>query len=137
MPTYEYRCNTCGRGLSLFYKTYKDYDAATPVCSHCQSNDLTRTINSVAIPRPSRDYTGMSSGEMLNVMEGGESHEVGQMFKQLGQDEAGLGDTYHQVTERLLGGDKPAQIERDLQDSGQAAEIAKQMDQPPAGRTAE
>ena len=29
MPAYDYRCNSCGRKSTLFYKSYKDYDAAT------------------------------------------------------------------------------------------------------------
>lgn len=115
MPSYDYRCNTCGRALTLHYKTYRDYDAATHTCPYCASTDLTRLISRVSVARPTRDYTRMSSGEMLNVLEGGNPTEMGQMFSQLGQDEASLGDTYHQVTERLLKGDQPASIERDLQ----------------------
>lgn len=115
MPTYDYRCNQCGRILALFYKTYKDYDAATPTCPHCDSADLTRLISRVAIQKPGRDYTSMSSDEMLSVMESGKPQEVGQMFQQLGQGEPSLGDDFHEITERLLKGDSPERIETDLQ----------------------
>lgn len=117
MPTYEYRCNQCGRPVTLFYKTYREYDAAAPVCPHCQSTQLTRLISRVAIARQGRDFSRMSAGEMLNVLEGGNSTEVGQMFKQLGQDDASLGDTYHSATERLLKGEAVEKIERDLSEA--------------------
>jgi putative FmdB family regulatory protein len=114
MPTYEYRCNNCGRPATLSYRTYAEFDTATPACPHCGSADLTRLISRVAIARPSRNYTSLSAGEMLNVLESGSSQEIGQMFQQVGGGEPALGETYHSVTERLLDGEKPASIERDL-----------------------
>ncbi|MFO7320491.1 MAG: zinc ribbon domain-containing protein [Chloroflexota bacterium] len=114
MPVYDYRCNQCGRRVALFYKTYKDYDEATHTCPNCGSTDLTRLISRVAIARPSRNYENMSSDEMLSVLEGGNPREVGEMMRQLGQDEEGLGDTYKEVTERLLKGESPEKIEQEL-----------------------
>jgi putative FmdB family regulatory protein len=118
MPVYEYRCNVCGRKSSLFYKSYKDYDAANAshshTCPHCGSHDLTRLISRVAIQKPGRDYANMSSQEMLSVMEGGDSQELGSMMHQLGQDQAVNDPAFGEVTERLMKGDDPERIERDL-----------------------
>lgn len=118
MPVYEYRCNVCGRKASLFYKTYKDYDAATAAhahtCPHCGNHELTRLISRVAIQRPGRDYANMSSNEMLSVMEGGDSRELGEMMHQLGQDEAVRDPAFGEITERLMKGDDPERIEADL-----------------------
>ncbi|MCC6803446.1 MAG: zinc ribbon domain-containing protein [Anaerolineae bacterium] len=118
MPVYDYRCNVCGRKAALFYKTYKDYDAANAenahTCPHCGSHDLTRLISRVAIQKPSRDYTGMDSGEMLSVLEGGDSREVGRMMHQLGQDEAISDPAFGEITERLMKGDDPERIEADM-----------------------
>lgn len=125
MPVYEYRCNVCGRKAALFYKTYKDYDAAsagnTHTCPHCGSHDLTRLISRVAIQKPSRDFSRMDSGEMLSVLEGGDSREVGMMMHQLGQDEAVNDPAFGEITERLMKGDDPERIEADLGDSTAAA----------------
>ena len=115
MPAYDYHCNQCGRDLTLFYKTYKDYDAATHICPYCQSTELTRQIKRVTVARPSRNYASMSSTEMLSVLEGGDSREVGTMFEQVGAGAPELGATYHETTQRLLKGDKPEKIEKDLQ----------------------
>lgn len=118
MPVYEYRCNVCGRKASLFYKSYKDYDAANAAhshtCPHCGSHELTRLISRVAIQKPGRDYANMSSQEMLSVMEGGDSRELGTMMHQLGQDQTVNDPAFGEVTERLMKGEDPARIEADM-----------------------
>ena len=64
----------------------------------------------------------MSSDEMLSVLEGGDSREVGTMMQQLGQDEAVSDPAFGEITERLMKGDDPERIEADLGniDSGAA-----------------
>jgi len=117
MPVYEYRCNACGRPVTLNYKSYAAYDAARAAgltCPHCGSADLTRLISRVAVARPGRDYGAMSSGEMLNVLEGGDTREIGRMFEQAGQDQALDDPAMREVGERLLKGESPGSIERDL-----------------------
>lgn len=115
MPTYDYRCNQCGRGFSLYYKSYKDYDAAQPVCTHCQSADVARRISRVAIPKQGRDLSGLSANEMKNVLDGGDSREIGQMFQQVaattGTDP---GETYREAADRLTKGESIQSVERDL-----------------------
>jgi putative FmdB family regulatory protein len=116
MPVYEYRCNSCQRKVSLFYKSYRDFDAAegTRTCPNCGSMQLTRLISRVAIAKPTRDYSTMSSAEMLNVLEGGDSREVGQMMHQLGQDQALNDPAFGEATERLMKGENPERIDADL-----------------------
>ena len=117
MPAYDYRCNHCGRSVTLFYKTYKDYDAAAHTCPYCQSTDLTRLISRVSVARPSRDFASMSSTEMLSVLEGGDPREVGTMFEQVGAGDPSLGAEYYEATQRLLRGESPETIEQDLRAS--------------------
>jgi putative FmdB family regulatory protein len=114
MPSYDFRCKNCGRRVNLFYKTYSDYDEAEHHCPHCGSADLTRLISRVAIGRPGRDYAGMSSQEMLSVMEGGDAREMGELFKQVGETVPGADQEYHEVANRLLSGERPESIESDL-----------------------
>jgi len=118
MPVYDYRCNVCGRKAALFYKSYKDYDAASAnhahTCPHCGSHDLIRLISRVAIQKPSHNYSKMSSNEMLSVLEGGDSREVGRMMHEVGQDEAVSDPAFGEITKRLMKGDDPGRIEADL-----------------------
>jgi putative FmdB family regulatory protein len=124
MPVYEYRCNSCRRRVSLFYKTYKDYDSATKTCTHCGSADLTRLIGRVAVAKPSRSYANMNSDEMLSVLEGGDTREVGRMMHELGQDEAVNDPAFSEMTERLMRGDDPEKIDADLGDQVGGADSA-------------
>lgn len=118
MPSYDYRCNSCGRPSTVFYKSYKDYETASAAraaaCSHCGSHDLTRVITRVAIPKPGRGYSNMNSQEMLSVLEGGNSREVGDMFHEVGGDAAASDPAFGEITERLRQGDSPDKIEREM-----------------------
>lgn len=121
MPTYDYRCKDCGTAFSLFYKTYADYDAAAKVCPRCGSTALARVITRVALAKPTHNYAGMSSGEMLGVLDSGDSRAVGELFKQVGDAAGGgeaIGADYAHATERLLRGDSMASVERDLSAGG-------------------
>jgi putative FmdB family regulatory protein len=91
MPVYDFRCKQCGLEQPFFYKSFAAYDSAVRVCSNCGSSDLTRIIRQVAVQTGTRSYRGMSSQEMLSVLEGGNSREVEGMYRQLGQDPAALG----------------------------------------------
>jgi putative FmdB family regulatory protein len=47
MPIYEYRCADCNRRVSHFYQTFSSAAAATPVCTHCGSANLSRLVSRV------------------------------------------------------------------------------------------
>jgi hypothetical protein len=48
------------------------------------------------------------------VLEGGDTREIGRMFEQVGQDQALDDPTMREVGERLMKGESPERIERDL-----------------------
>jgi putative FmdB family regulatory protein len=114
MPDYDYRCKSCGRRFTLFYKSYAEYDAAAPRCPHCEAADPTRIISRVAIQKPGRDYSRLSSDEMLSVLETGDSRQVGEMFDQVGGGDPALGAEYHEATQKLLKGESIEKVEKDL-----------------------
>ncbi len=116
MPSYDFRCNSCGRRFALFYKSYKDYEAATPACPHCHSLQVARRITRVAIARPSLNLANLSSDEMLSVLDGGNPREIGTLFQQVGES-AGvdMDETYRDATRRLLKGESLESVERDLE----------------------
>jgi len=120
MPQYDFRCKQCKERFTLFYKTYSAYDNATPECPHCGHTELSRLITSVAINKPGRDYTAMSSNEMLSVLESGDSRQVGEMFDQVGGGDPALGAQYHETTKKLLDGQGLDKVESDLKKSQKA-----------------
>jgi putative FmdB family regulatory protein len=119
MHQYDFRCKTCGERFTLTYKTYSDYDAATPTCPNCASTALSRLITGVRIQQQAHDYTQMDSGQMLNVLESGDSRQVGEMFSQIGGGSPELGVPYHEATQKLLQGQKMDKVERDLREQSQ------------------
>ena len=48
MPIYEYRCNNCGRKVSLLVRG----SSSEPVCTACGSKELSRLFSTFAMKRP-------------------------------------------------------------------------------------
>lgn len=116
MPSYDFRCNACGHGFSLFYKSYRDYDPNAPrECPQCGSTEVERRIDRVNIPKPGRDLSRLSANEMLSVLDSGQSKDVGRMFQQV-IETTGVnpGADYTEATERLLKGESIPNVEKAL-----------------------
>jgi putative FmdB family regulatory protein len=124
MPTYEYRCNDCQRKVTLKYKTYTDYDAATPTCTHCGSTDLARLISRVAFSRSvtsrlmSGGWDDDSGGDAaLTDLEHADPRTLGRVLREMsaevGED---IGPEFDEVVGRLERGESPEEIETSLPD---------------------
>ena len=88
MPVYDFRCEDCRDVFSIRTRTYAEYDSAALSCPTCGSAELARLISRVAIAGMRRDYSKMTSGDMLSVLESGDGKQVDDMFKQVGGGEA-------------------------------------------------
>ncbi len=84
MPVYDFRCDHCQSQFSLTFKTVAAYDEAATFCPSCKSDSVSRVIKKVAIANTKRDYSKLSAGEMLSVLETGDAKQVDAMFKQVG-----------------------------------------------------
>lgn len=131
MPSYDFRCKSCKTRFTLDYASVADYESATPQCPECESENLSRLITQVAFKAPSRDFSRMSSQEMLSVFESGDSRAVGEMFQQVGAESPEMGAKYQDATQRLLKGESMDKVERDLQ----AQEKAEKASPPPKSET--
>lgn len=114
MPSYDYKCNDCQARFNLFFKTYSDYDTQEKRCTQCDSLNIARTIHKITVQASSRDYRNLSSGEMLSVLETGDSRQVGEMFQQIGGSNPQLGKQYHDATQKLLDGESKDNVEKAL-----------------------
>ena len=118
MPTYEYRCNACGRKVTLFYKTYEAYDNATHTCTHCGSTELTRLISRVGFKLSpfSRIMAGdMSDDSALDDLENTDPRTLGRMLREMGSETGeDMGDEFEEVVGRLEKGESPEDIEASL-----------------------
>jgi putative FmdB family regulatory protein len=85
MPQYEFRCNSCQEPFLVSYKTFVEYETASIRCPDCGAEDVTRTFSQVAIGKSNRDYSRMSSREMLSVLEAGDPGQVDSLFRQVNE----------------------------------------------------
>lgn len=115
MPQYEFRCKNCQAEFAVDYASVRAYTEAVPTCPNCKSTELARLIKKVTLQPSTRDYTRMSSQEMLSVFESGDSRQVGEMFQQVGGTSPELGAPYHDATKKLLAGESMDKVERELQ----------------------
>jgi putative FmdB family regulatory protein len=120
VPSYDYRCNSCQRRVTLTYKTYKDYDAATPICPRCQSTDLKRIIGRVAVAKSdSSRLDNMTDDSMMDDLADADPATLGRYMRQMGQEVGeDLGDEFHEVVDRLERGESPDDIESSMPNLG-------------------
>ena len=117
MPIYEFRCQDCGKGNSLFF-TYREYDQATPTCKYCQGQNLSRLISRVSVGK-SEDarMEGLADDSMLAGLDAEDPRALGQFMRkmstEMGED---LGDEFGEVVDRLEKGQSPDDIEKAMPD---------------------
>ena len=120
MPSYDYRCNNCRRRVLLTYKTYADYDKATPTCPHCNATSLTRLISRVAIAKSEGSrFTNLEDESTLNELENADPATLGRFMRQMGEETGeNLGEEFHEVVNRLEHGESFESVEQSLSESG-------------------
>ena len=74
-----------GCALPSHTRPFKDYETASIQCIECGAADVTRIIASVAIGKSNREYSKMSSQEMLSVLESGDQRQVDTLFRQVSE----------------------------------------------------
>ena len=115
MPIYEFRCQDCRRRVQLTY-SFSDYDAATPVCPHCGSENLQRRISRVAVAKSEEArLDSMMDESALAGLDEEDPKALGrfmrQMSHEMGED---LGEEFGEVVDRLESGQSPEEIEQSM-----------------------
>ena len=107
MPIYEYRCNRCQRRVSIFQRSIQG--AATAVCSHCGSSDLTRLMSRVAVLRSEESHLeGLASDASLADLDESDPRSMARWARRMGREMGeDLGPEFDEVVERLEAGEMP------------------------------
>jgi len=128
MPLYEFRCNDCGRKVTLFYKTYAEYDQATHTCPRCHSTRLTRLISRVAIRRSplARLMSDDSADDsVFDDLDENDPRTMGRLLREMSEEMGeDMGPEFEEVVQRLERGEDPEEIEASLPDLGDDASPA-------------
>ena len=113
MPIYEYRCNGCGRRVSVFQRSIQRSAAA--VCSHCGSRDLARLISRVAVVRSEGSRLDhLASDAALADLDERDPRSLARWARRMGRDMGEeLGPEFDEVVERLEAGEMPDDMDEE------------------------
>ncbi len=114
MPIYEYRCHSCGRRVSLLWRSFSEAERGTPICPRCGSRELTRLVSRVSTVRSEESrLDDLTDPSFLADLDENDPRSIGRwmrkMSQELGED---LGDELNEVVERLEAGESPEEIEK-------------------------
>jgi putative FmdB family regulatory protein len=116
MPIYDYRCQGCGRRISLLFQTYAAAESAA--CPHCGSQDLTRLITRFAVVKSEESrLDDLTDPSAFGDLDESDPRSVARWARRMG-DEMGedLGPEYDEMVDRMEAGE----LDDDM-DSGEPA----------------
>ncbi|MCS7061202.1 MAG: zinc ribbon domain-containing protein [Anaerolineae bacterium] len=126
MPIYEYRCLSCKRKVSIFWRSMSAVDESQARCSYCGSSRLSRLASRVRVIRGgSRDESvdsspaGSDDLDMpdLEGLDENDPRSLGRFLRKMaaetGED---MGPEFEEVVGRLEKGEDPEKIEESMGD---------------------
>lgn len=110
MPIYEYRCQSCGRRISLLRSLS---DESPPRCTACGSQELKRLISKVAILRSEESrLESLADPSSLAGLDENDPRSLARwmrkMSRETGED---LGPEFDEMVDRMEAGESPEEIE--------------------------
>ena len=119
MPTYEFRCLSCGERVSI-YLTYEEYGATTVCCPHCESEDLQRLITRVRFARSEESrMDSLSDPGQWGDFDESDPRSMARMMRKMSNE---MGEEmpaeFDEVVDRLEHGESPEDIEKSMPDLG-------------------
>ena len=97
MPIYEYRCKSCGRKTSRFFRSFSQ--DKEPTCSHCGSADLSRLFSTFAFHRSFGAGPNLPSFETMSDIDDNDPASVSGWVKGMRQD---MGDDFGHDFDQIM-----------------------------------
>lgn len=118
MPTYQYRCQNCGKRFELFM-SYQEYGAQPVACPHCASAKVQRRIGRIRVAHSEESrLDSLADPAKLAGMED-DPKALGRMMREMsGEVGEDLGPEFSEVVNRLESGQSPEEIEKAMPDLG-------------------
>ena len=118
MPSYEYRCQDCQRRVSIFWRTFTEASAGTPVCPRCDGTNLTRLMSRVRVVRSEESrLDDLADPSNLPDFDENDPKSLGRWMRKMsaetGED---LGPEFDEVVGRLEAGEDPESVEKSMPD---------------------
>lgn len=131
MPIYEYRCATCRRRVSVFWRSFAEAEQGQARCPRCGGTALERIFSRVAVVRGagSADADDFDLPGLDDVDENDPrsiARWMRRMSEETGED---LGEEFHEVVDRLEAGQTPEEIEAAMPElAGPEEDFADDLD---------
>jgi putative FmdB family regulatory protein len=118
MPIYEYRCQDCGRKLSVFWRSRDQ--VKTPACRRCGSTNMRRLISRVRVIRSEESrMDDMADDAMLADIDENDPRSLGRWMRKMSQEMGEeLGPEFDEIVGRLEAGEDPEEIEKSMPELG-------------------
>jgi putative FmdB family regulatory protein len=118
MPTYDFRCKTCGKRFDVFL-SFNDYETAQIKCSFCGSAEVQRKIGRIRVARSTDSRVDeFSDPSMLESM-GQDPESMGRMMRKMSSETGEpMPPEFDEVVGRLEKGESPEEIEKQMPDLG-------------------
>ena len=109
MPIYEFRCNTCGRTVSIFQR--RVHTAVGARCTHCGGEDLTRLVSQFAFHRAGGsplDDGDLDDEALMADVDENDPRSVARWARRMG-DQLGeyMGPEFDEMLDRMEAGEMP------------------------------
>lgn len=119
MPTYEYRCQDCGKRANI-YQSYAEYGEVPVSCPHCGSDRLKRLISRVRVARSEGErLDSLADPDRWGDLDQEDPRAVGRMMRQMSREMGeDMPPEFDEVVDRLEAGEDPDEIEKSLPDLG-------------------
>jgi len=114
MPIYEYRCQACGRRVSILWRSISQ--VGEPSCTICGGKDLTRLVSQVAVLKSEESrLESLADPSALAGLDENDPKSLARWMRrmggELGED---LGEEFDEAVERLEAGESPEEIDQGL-----------------------
>lgn len=120
MPIYEYRCNDCGRRVTLFWRSFSEIGETPPRCSFCDGEDLTRLVSRVAVVRSEESrLENLADPSSLAGLDENDPKSMARWMRKMSQEMGeDLGPEFDEVVDRMEAGQSPEEVEEAMPDLG-------------------
>jgi putative FmdB family regulatory protein len=120
LPIYEYRCNGCGRRVTLFWRSFSEVEGSPPRCSFCGGGDLKRLVSRVAVVRSEESrLDDLADPSSLAGLDEDDPKSMARWMRKMGREVGeDLGPEFDEVIDRLESGQSPEDIEEAMPDLG-------------------
>ena len=121
MPVYEYRCNDCHRKLSLYVRSLSD--TPEPICTSCDSRNLTRLFSTFARVKTDKDVYEeiLNDNDLTKGMMANDPRAMLEWSRRMEGTEAEKTPEYEEVIEKMERGEPLEKVVAEMQQNESAS----------------